>query len=73
MIQVRHVPDEVHRRLKARAAMQGRSLSEMILQELVHLAEAPSFDEIETRLAGLPPVEVPGGAAETIRRERADR
>lgn len=73
MIQVRNVPDDVHRRLKSRAAMQGRSLSEMLLQELVNLASTPSFEEIEARLADLPPVEVPGGAAEIIRQERPAR
>jgi hypothetical protein len=51
----------------------GRSLSEMILQELVRLVDAPSLAEIEARLASLPPVEVPGGAAEVIRQERVTR
>ncbi|HZI97060.1 MAG TPA: hypothetical protein VFD41_05990 [Actinomycetales bacterium] len=73
MIQVRNVPDDVHRRLKARAAMEGRSLSEMLLQQLVSLAETPTPDEVLARLASLPPIEVPGGAAAIIREERANR
>lgn len=48
-------------------------MSEMILQELVHLADTPSLAEIEARLASLPPVEVPGGAAEVIKQERVTR
>lgn len=51
----------------------GRSLSEMILRGLVHLADTPSLAEIEARLASLPPVEVPGGAAEVIKQERVTR
>jgi plasmid stability protein len=73
MVQVRNVPDDVHRRLKSRAAMQGRSLSEMLLQELVHLVDTPSLAEIEARLATLPPVEIPGGAADIISQERTAR
>ncbi len=34
MLQIRNVPDDVHRHLKARAAMEGRSLSEFALREL---------------------------------------
>lgn len=73
MVQVRNVPDAVHRRLKARAAMEGRSLSEMLLQELVHLAERPTLEEILVSLDRLPPVDVPGGAAAIIREERERR
>ena len=73
MVQVRNVPDDVHRRLKSRAAMEGRSLSEMLLEELVRLADRPTVEEIARRLAELPPVEVPGGAAAVIREEREKR
>lgn len=73
MIQVRNVPEALHRRLKSRAALQGRSLSEMILIELEHLADTPSVAEMEARLNELPPVDVPGGGASVIQQERAAR
>ena len=51
MIQLRHVPDEVHRILKARAAMEGLSLSDYLLHEVEHLAERPTLDDLRRRLA----------------------
>ena len=42
MIQIRNVPDDLHRRLKAKAAMEGVSLSELLLREatmVVHNTE----------------------------------
>ena len=70
---MRNVPDSVHRRLKSRAAMEGRSLSEMLLQELIHLADRPTLEEVLARLERLPPVDVPEGAAAIIREERERR
>ena len=46
MIQLRHVPDELHRKLKARAAMEGLSLSEYLLQEVRRVADRPTFAEL---------------------------
>ncbi len=51
MIQLRHVPDEVHRKLKARAAMEGLSLSDYLLHEVERLAERPTLDDLRRRLA----------------------
>jgi len=45
MIQVRDVPERVHRILKARAAREGMSLSDFIKQELEHSAERPTMRE----------------------------
>ena len=45
MIQVRNVPDALHRKLKIRAAEDGVSLSDLILTELRALAERPSMKE----------------------------
>src|SRR5262249_49802893 len=50
MIQVRNVPDTVHRTLKARAALAGMSLSDFLLAEIRHLAERPSLEELRERL-----------------------
>jgi plasmid stability protein len=46
MIQVRHVPDDVHRRLKARAATKGMSLSDYLRTELELIAERALVDEV---------------------------
>ncbi|MGH9112142.1 MAG: FitA-like ribbon-helix-helix domain-containing protein, partial [Acidimicrobiales bacterium] len=46
MIQVRHVPDDVHRTLKARAAKAGMSLSDYLRAELERLAELALVDEV---------------------------
>lgn len=50
MIQVRNVPDEVHRTLKARAAAAGMSLSDYVKQDLVAAAARPSLAEIDARV-----------------------
>jgi hypothetical protein len=51
MIQLRHVPDELHRKLKARAALEGLSLSDYLLQEVRRVAERPTLVELRHRLA----------------------
>lgn len=51
MIQVRNVPDEVHRTLKARAAAAGMSLSDYIKRDLEEAASRPSLEEIDARVA----------------------
>lgn len=50
MIQVRNVPDDLHRRLKARAEREGVSLSELIRRELPRIAGQPSMAEYLERL-----------------------
>ena len=49
MIQVRNVPDEVHRTLKMRAAVAGMSLSDYIKRDLAQVASSPSMEEIHAR------------------------
>lgn len=72
MIQVRNVPDELHRSLKARAARDGTTLSDLILKELPRLANHPSQDELLKRILGREPVGGPS-AAELIRADRDSR
>jgi plasmid stability protein len=50
MIQIRNVPDDVHRTLKARAAAEGMSLSDYIKRDLVRAAERPTFAELDARV-----------------------
>ena len=73
MIQVRGVSDEAHRRLKARAALNGQSLSEYLRLELERIAELPTMEEMLERVARDEPVELSEPAAETIRRAREER
>jgi plasmid stability protein len=56
MIQIRNVPDDVHRRLKARAALEGVSLSELALSELRRSLEKPTRRELLAMVAAREPV-----------------
>ena len=73
MIQVRHVPDPLHRTLKARAALEGLSLSEYLLAELRRVAERPTVSELRRRIAERGPVEPRVPPAAAVRAERDAR
>jgi plasmid stability protein len=63
MIQIRDVPDDLHRELKTRAARQSMSLSDYLKRELAALAERPTLDEWFDRVSKREPIEV---SAQTI-------
>ena len=70
MIQIRNVPDALHRRLKSRAALAGMSLSDYLLNEVRQVAERPTLDELRARLerrSGMTPSVSP---VQAIRAER---
>jgi plasmid stability protein len=69
MVQIRNVPPELHRKLKARAALAGQSLSDYLLRELRDIAELPRLDEALARLAAKPRRELPRGLAAKVLRE----
>ncbi|HEX4003738.1 MAG TPA: hypothetical protein VHX36_13895 [Candidatus Acidoferrales bacterium] len=73
MIQVRNVPDSLHRTVKAQAALAGMSLSDFLLQEIRRLAERPSVAELRERMRHRSRPEGIAPAAEAIRRERDAR
>ncbi len=73
MIQIRHVPDALHRKLKARAARQGVSLSDYVLRELKEIAAQPTLEELRQRFALRQPVELSFSTAEAVRAERDSR
>ena len=73
MIQVRNVPDSVHRTLKAQAALAGMSLSDFLLAELRNVAERPSLAELRERLRRRDHVADSLHAAHAVRRERDSR
>ncbi len=70
MVQIRNVPDELHRKLKARAATQGRSLSDYLLGEMARIAALPTREEMLARLHGRSRVKLSTPAARIIRAER---
>lgn len=73
MIQVRNVPDSLHRSLKARAAMAGMSLSDYLLGELREIAQRPTLAEFRERLHRRKPVAAALDSAVLVREERAAR
>ncbi len=73
MIQVRNVPDALHRTLKARAALAGMSLSDYLLSEMREIAERPTLSELQRRLATRSQVRLPESAAVAVRSERESR
>lgn len=70
MIQIRNVPDALHRQLKSRAALAGMSLSDYLLSEIRHVAERPTIDELRAVLERRPEVTLSTGPAEAVRAER---
>ena len=73
MIQIRNVPEPLHRKLKSRAALAGMSLSDYLLAEIRESAARPTMEEIRARIAKLPPVTLSFAPAEAIREERDRR
>lgn len=70
MIQIRHVPDALHKRLRARAAGAGMTLSDYLRQELEQAAERLTPAELRGRLAAMSPTVVRETPADAVRRER---
>ncbi len=73
MVQIRNVPDELHRRLKARAALAGMTLSDYLLREIRRVAERPSVDELRSRLQSRTAVTPSIPPARAVRAERDTR
>ncbi len=69
-IQLRNVPDDLHRRLKARAALAGQSLSEYLITQVEGLAARPMPQELQERLSRRESVSVTKTSAEVLREER---
>jgi hypothetical protein len=73
MIQLRHVPEALHRRLKARAALSGLPLSDFLIQEVRKIAEHPSAEEMRERLRQRDPYRGEISPTSLIRAERDSR
>jgi len=70
MIQIRSVPEEFHRRLKARAAMEGVSMSAFVLREVRKALDRPTRQDILDRLRAQPVRRLRRNAADVVRAER---
>ena len=73
MIQLRHVPDALHRTLKARAALAGLALSDYLLEEIRRVAERPTPAEMRERLARRPRAATRISPSRAMRAERERR
>ncbi len=70
MIQIRNVPDDLHRVIKSRAALSGMSLSDYLLSEIRLIAERPTLDELRARLQRYAEVNPTVAPADAVRMER---
>jgi plasmid stability protein len=71
-VQIRHVPEQVHRALKIRAARAGQSLSDYLLAEIVQISRRPTLDDLLDRIREREPVRGLDSAA-AVRAEREGR
>lgn len=73
MIQIRNVPDELHRTLKERAAREGVTLSDLLLREITIVAERPTLAQWVEQVRSDPPIDLGGMTpAELVRANRPD-
>ncbi len=72
-VQIRSVPEPLRRRLKARAAMEGMSMSAYVRRLIERSLDRPSQKEVIAAVRALPPVEMDITAAELLREAREDR
>ena len=73
MIQIRNVPDRLHRRLKARAAMAGLSLSDYVKSELERVAATPTVEELFRAIERQDMFDIDDEVVAAIRHDRDDR
>jgi hypothetical protein len=73
MVQIRDVPENLHRELKARAALAGMSVSEYMLRELRRSLDRPTREELLRRLASRAPTRPRPAPADAVRAERRRR
>ncbi|MBM3755895.1 MAG: hypothetical protein FJW38_18160 [Acidobacteria bacterium] len=73
MIQIRNVPEKVHRALKSRAAMKGKTMSDYLLGVVEKELASPDIEEFLKRIRSIPPDTSGFNATEYIRRERDAR
>lgn len=70
MIQLRNVPDDLHRKLKLRALEADMTLSDFLLREVAALADRPTVDELLARIAARGTAAIEESSADAVRAER---
>lgn len=73
MVQLRNVPDSLHRSLKARAALAGMSLSDYLIAEIREIAERPTLAELRNRLHSRKAITTELDTVRLVREEREGR
>jgi antitoxin FitA len=73
MVQIRNVPDDLHRKIKARAALAGMSISEYLLREIERSLARPTPEELLQRLRSHGRVELSESVAAAVAAEREGR
>ncbi|MEN8150434.1 MAG: hypothetical protein ABFS86_11470 [Planctomycetota bacterium] len=73
MVQIRNVPDALHRQMKSRAALAGMSLSEYLLREIRAILEKPATEELRARLDSQSRVKLKSSVVEILREARETR
>lgn len=73
VIQIRNVPAVLHRRLKARAAIEGLSMSRYIMREMEKVLDRPSRRELLEAIRAQPEAVLNPSPAEILRAERGSR
>ncbi len=73
MIQVRNVPDRLHRELTRRARARGQTLTDYIQELLEREVARPPASEVFDRIEARSPVRLGAPAGELIHEERSSR
>ena len=73
MIQIRNVPQVLHRKLKARAAFEGISMSQFVLREIEKALARPSRQELLAAIRDLSEPELDESPADVLRQAREAR
>ena len=73
MLQVRNVPDRIHRALRERAARRGKTLSGFVLDELERMVDEVPLDEWLDEVHRHPPTRLRSDVVDLVRRERESR
>lgn len=73
MVQVRNVPEKVHRELARRAKARGLTLTRYLEEILVREVSRPSRDEVFARIRAAGAIDLKTPVAEILRQERETR
>ena len=73
MIQIRNVPEPLHRRLKIRAAEEGISMSQFLLREIERSLDRPRRQDVLEAIRNQPKVVLGETPAEVLYQERDSR